>query len=558
MNRYLSVFFCLAALFTGLFSALNASAALNGEAIATVFQNQYRNTTTECSGASAAPWCSGLVAMGNRSLYSQQGVRAFYFRQDIPNPLDFLSLGDGGALVVALEKEGATSPVTPVCALPGQVDLNERSAYGCRPTGQDSHRDDTDPSSCVSTQTVDSWLSQWKQNLNSACSFSAYHSASFKLAMDVNKKTGGLFYLFLRPVNNNVFSQASNIALVYPAGDSTALSLVQKARVGLFRHFHLTVPILAFDRNKKSFVYQVNDNPPIKLNMPEAIVNSLNDRFRSQVAACPGDKPALYCSGVIMHAANDDKYFPWDYPPRRNSAGISFFYYRSDAVGNNFQIGWAGYWGMIFKTVEQQNIDRQNVDIACLYPSDVDTNAGIGDQNPLFNKAAALCQPNPNYNSGVVSGLYKSPMPHDSDPSSCRYSISMNKRVNDVPKATADELFSAWRDTQQGIEGHYRCSFSTKNANEFFAAIRATALHYFLYWNELMIRSYPNKTAADVAKLPIEAFFYQRGQSADPAIRWQKKYRDITGVADEDLPPVVEVNFDNNSNHNTPFKLHHP
>ncbi|OON37978.1 hypothetical protein BTJ39_19370 [Izhakiella australiensis] len=497
--------------------------------------------------------------MGNSSLYSQQGVRAFYFRQDLRDPLEFLSLGDGGALVVALEKEGTPSPVTPACASPGQVDLSERSAYGCRPTGQDSHRDDTDPSSCVSTQTVDSWLSQWKQHRNSACSFSAYHGASFKLAMDVNKKTGELFYLFLRPIDDSAFPQASNMALVYPAGDSTKLGQVQKARVGLFRHFHLTVPILAFDHDKKTFVYQVNDNPPVKLNTPEDIVNSLNERFRSQVAACQGNKPALYCSGIIMHAANNDQFFPWDYPPRRNNAGISFFYYRSDAVGNDFHVSWAGPWGMIFKTVEQQNIDRQNVDIACLYPSDVDTNLGIGDQIPVFNKAAALCQPNPNRNPGDIARYYKPEMQPGSDPSSCRYSIRMTQRVNDVTTASADALFAAWRDTQRdNIDGHYRCSFSTKNANEFLAAIKASTLHYYLNWNELMIRSYPNQTPAEVAKLPIEAFFYQRGNSPDPAIRWQKKYSTLTGVASEDLPPVVEVNFDKNSNGNAPFKLYHP
>lgn len=366
-----------------------------------------------------------------------------------------------------------------------------------------------------------------------------------------------------------VITVAGNVTAIFYMGKTVQQKMEGMGYAQQLQAFYLSrpqsssnsIPIFSIDASPSHanyYVFSWGDAAKSPFAAAVKVVKNLNDRFESKVADCGENKSAIYCSGVIMHAAGAD-YNPWDYPPRRNGAGISFFYYRSDAVGDNFDIAWAGNQGMIFKSMDDQRLSNQKVDVACLYPADADTNYDIAASVSLYNKAAALCQPDASHSFNVahLTQEFNTPMVFADDPSSCQYSKRMLAAVGAFHEASAQSLFEAWRDTQSHvIDGHYRCSFSIKSANEFLAGIKASTLHYYLTWNELMIRSYPKSTGEDVKKLPIEAFFYRKGTDPKVALQWQSNYKEITHVSDDAIPPVVEVNFDKKTNDNKPFTLY--
>lgn len=283
-----------------------------------------------------------------------------------------------------------------------------------------------------------------------------------------------------------------------------------------------------------------------------AVVDHLNARYADTRTDCNG-KPAHYCSGVLIRGSGL-QHAPWDYPAYTvngmpSSRGVSFSYLRADAHLMNSTAQFMHSYGMVFKATEDQEKDGQRVQLACLFPTDAQTGAMGGG---MSDGGTAFCTLLPKFQKDSFVAHSNS-----EDPGSCQDSVSFMKYLKQhdltLASATGESLLAAWKETQgKNADRAFRCSFSTKKANQFYAAIRASALNDL--WNELMTVAYP-KADADIKKLPIEAFVFRTGArnaNNDPipeetmkreAFRIQATYMKITGASISDAPPVVKVDL---------------
>lgn len=545
---------------------LASPAHADGKAIARELNEQWKKNSERCTDSSgnivSALACSGVLIKplpDNGAEKKMASAGALFLRQDLKFPDNItgmilpekISLGPD-------EKSMSAACVRPVSVGNDTV----REAFGCGKNEDKPHNyEDSDVSTC-NQQAIGPDMPGWIWD--GECSLSVLIHQEFSRAMALNKSDSAnpdkkAMQVWFRhwPA---AFGMVAPQALIYTIGDNAALKArqIDKSRLKS-KNPGVSIPIIGFSPKQTTgpFVYESGKDIPLNLS-PQDVVDNLNNRFNSEVSSCDnGKKAALYCSGIIMHAAGTGSYMPWDYPARRNDAGISFFYYRKDAAAKGFGISWSGPNGIIFKSQEAQITDGQSVSIDCIYPVDADTNSGI-DGVAVYNRAASLCQPNFSRSDvrEVLGGRYFNyPMEWSNDRSSCRYDKELIQQLpgHNISKADENSLLEAWDKTNgKGRDIHGYCSFSTQNAAEFITGVRATTRHKAGSWNELMIRPYPKSTAEDVGRLPIEAFFYVHGASTESAKKWRQNYADMMHIDVNQAPPIVKVDF---SRKESPFSL---
>ncbi|AUH50558.1 hypothetical protein CXB49_06935 [Chromobacterium sp. ATCC 53434] len=512
-----------------------AGGAFGGAELAKRLSGLYQRAPSACDGA------NGLLLREAGAL--PVDGKTWYLNQASANPFT----DKPGLVGLVLPMDANQHATLPDCALAGDPADGQRAAGGCWPAAEAGQAIDSDPSSCGKLMvkygcdvTMDNWLKR-RADGQPACSFSTRDQAEFKQALLTGAKLSVPLVLPMQEWRATDLKGMTTRAVVYAAGSESGRSAARSTRLALYNDWKLDIPVLAFDAPGHGFKYLDDDNPTPRRS-GQTVVAELNRRFNNTVTDC-GGKPAHHCSGLLVHMAAAGQYPVWDYKPHRDKAGISFVYLRRDTNSLLQNLGGlVGQQGVVFKSTDDQQQDGQNADFACLYPSDVDSNYAIDQPEQLFDPHTAFCTMNPRSPLKATISAYFNDHANPTDPSSCQDSKPLKTYLDQhgltLDNATGPQLFDAWKESQR-MDGHYRCSFSTRKANQFHAAILASPLYYYLNWNEGMVRSYP-KAAADVAHLPIEAFFFMAGQSNAGAFTYQTQYMKATGVTQQLAPPVVK------------------
>ena len=219
----------------------------------------------------------------------------------------------------------------------------------------------------------------------------------------------------------------------------------------------------------------------------ELVAARLNERYRALPAACAGNTPAYYCSGVITRGTNNDAFDPWNPSPGSQRLGsVSFSFSRMDS----HTPGLFGRSGFIFTDQETAIAQGKAQTLRCIYPYNASTATNA------INNGCGL------RTFSVV------------DQSSCAA----------INVTTAAQWVSHARSVR---DSGYQCSLSTQVPSQFLAALqaRATSLpNMNSGWNEILIQTWPQNIGE---KLPIEAFYYiagKAGAGADAKV-YQTKYK---------------------------------
>lgn len=240
----------------------------------------------------------------------------------------------------------------------------------------------------------------------------------------------------------------------------------------------------------------------------ERIVSAIQKRYDSTVAACD-NKPAWYCSGVIMRST--DRTYPFTTPP--GAVVGSYSYLRHDTNTSNF---WSNKQGIIIRPTAQLETR-----LKCIYPYDADTHAEAGR-----NRGDYYC------NSTAMPGF------STTDLSSCNSAGVINN--GGTPSQWSNNF------KNKNYAHATQCSFSVHDAKQFFAAILATRHHIDgQTWNELIMSPMPRPE--DVPD--IEAFWYivtntdrnQEGKNA--ALHYVSMYKSLRNIT----VPVVSFNPETNT-----------
>lgn len=233
-----------------------------------------------------------------------------------------------------------------------------------------------------------------------------------------------------------------------------------------------------------------------------AIAEAINTRYRNTGTACPGDKPAYYCNGVIIRATQNGNYDPWNPAPSAiDLGGVSFAYMRLDAKITDLYHN----SGFIFSSQNDAIAANKPVDYVCIYANDAGTLVGDRRDKGCGIRVRSLSA---------------------ADLSSC---AAVNVRT-----------LAQWITYSTPLPApSYQCSLSTQDPAQFQVSIeaRATGIHS-RDWNEMMVATWPQDSGN---KLPLEAFFWKTSApgSVEEARTYQTKFKNKTGL----WVPVLRLDF---------------
>lgn len=245
------------------------------------------NEPAQACGDYAALWCSGiLVRLASQGdALAQQD--ALYLRADLSsNPFSLASntlIGLAYALPLPPKQEAA--PITPYCALPFPARDTDRTAHGCWPAGSgQTHAHDSDPSSCTSQLGGNVSLQTWKTRFQANqpdCSFSIWTAPDFSVAMQAHNTQllNQPMQLRVPQLDTTSLRSLPAFAFIYTAGVSAGQKAAIQARQQFSGTHGINVPVLAFEPLGKRFLYNSEDNAPIRDRQHRLQV--LNEEFRS-------------------------------------------------------------------------------------------------------------------------------------------------------------------------------------------------------------------------------------------------------------------------------------
>lgn len=231
----------------------------------------------------------------------------------------------------------------------------------------------------------------------------------------------------------------------------------------------------------------------------------LNSRYLDTADTCAGNQPAYYCNGIIIRSVDNGNFAPWDPSPSAIKLGaVSFSYMRVDAFVENFY----RKAGFIFLPQAEALAQGKGMDYLCIYAYDAGTIVGP--------RSAKGCGLKPR--------------------SALTVDFSTCASVNAV-------TVQGWYAYTRTIRNRdYQCSLSTQDPSQFAVSYKVRASrpdNMEALWNEMMVDLWPQNHGA---QLPIEAFFYKKGDSTSrgDAQTFQTKFVSNTGR----WVPVIALDLD--------------
>ncbi|MFM0069157.1 hypothetical protein [Paraburkholderia aspalathi] len=222
---------------------------------------------------------------------------------------------------------------------------------------------------------------------------------------------------------------------------------------------------------------------------PQQLVRRLQNRFDSQVSACPDGSVAWHCSGLIIHSASENH--PFTLSPTQIKVGVaSFSYVRRDNMAPPY-----GHQGILLKP--DFEFHQIKTAVACFYPM----NAGADDN---------IRAPERHQCSELTDDIMS-----PGDYSSC-YAL-----LGRIPKDTPPDTWIAHFKAKYGeaIKWTYKdqCSFSTSDPSQFIAAIKLSKEIAGMgrFNNELILTPWGASPTDDIPAEVIEAVWYDIN-AADP------------------------------------------
>lgn len=238
----------------------------------------------------------------------------------------------------------------------------------------------------------------------------------------------------------------------------------------------------------------------------------LNQRFADDSSACVVDKPAFYCSGVLVRAlpAAHTATF-WSHDAVSTTVGAEGFAYLRADVGTR-SLGQPS--GLVFSSYLAAVAQGKSLDVLCAYPLVSQVDAARSDFG---------CAP-----SRTVSRSFNGhAQSQEDDRSSCA--------LSNVGSA------SQWlaHFAQVGGVRHLQCSFSSRVAVQFKASLEAhRQTDASAEPMELRVR---NWDASAPARMPLDALFYDVNQS-NALLAAQRDQLDYFTATGEWLP-VLRLNL---------------
>lgn len=503
---YCKILFCV---FSSIgMNAVSAADDISGPNLAIMLNDKFNEVNDHCSNwKKPAFLCSGVIVKPDSSSTGSweastkeiitKGVMAFYIRKDLHSLPNF----DNG-LILSLNLELKTPKIKAGCVYPYAVS-NEfsRDNYGCGlPNVTPTQRPDTDSSSCSYERvtTSSAWLDKYKANPELACSFSALTSLGFKLAVDSHQQGGKT-----KPMQiwfKNWPDDKSTLPIQAFIYNGASIEARNKA-VRDWEAYSGRGHVIRFTKSPDGnviFSFHQDDEKDLS---PEAIATNLRNRYLNVTPKCDGDKPAYACSGLIMRATGDRH--PFNISPAATGYNVaSFSYLRSDT-------GVRGFYNNRQGIIIKPNFEalQSKTRAACIYPIDAWTNHEWG-RDSRHNRCLS-------YNDTHVGDDY----------SSCYSKLGLSLTTTEN-----------WISNFERKYGYYpkpdrQCSFSTRDANQFLAAVKLSRYSKGegFHWNELVL----NPWGSALQPIPdiVEAVFYIKNDADAKRKAWNivDKYQALYG-----------------------------
>jgi len=234
------------------------------------------------------------------------------------------------------------------------------------------------------------------------------------------------------------------------------------------------------------------------------------NRYKETSESCSGNSPAWQCSGLIIRTTDN---YPFTVP--QNNPVASYSYVRSDT---NTAGLWAKPQGVI---LNPESVKNKNA-VQCIYPMDADSWSDHGR-----DKTHYYC----NYKTGPVNISMD-------DYSSCGNDTHVVPASGTNAGTMAHNFYNTY---SKGFSRDKQCSFSVKDATQFYASILASAFNKpisaGMSWNELILIPHYTQQAMPDA----DAFWYQNGNEGakKKAEKYAQDYADNRGVR----VPVIGITW---------------
>ncbi|QKZ04580.1 hypothetical protein [Pseudomonas eucalypticola] len=458
-----------------------------GPELAQVLNSRYASSLQACAVTLPAFNCVGVLVKplaldhdtpfwAHDAVATSVGSEGFAYLRAGPRtvplagPIGFV-LSDG------FEAIAAGKPYEVLCAYPiDPVVAIGRADYGCAPQATAATLQDY--SSCAALGVLDAadWLRHFHEQDNQPsrqCSFSAQAAQPFMASIGANQAlqppATSAPVMRIRNWDAAMPAQLAVSAVFYDITATGALSGAQRDQLAWFQATGEWLPVLRFQRdepNGRVFGFELGD----QLYRGYGIAAALNARYQALESTCQDARPAFYCNGVLVRAAEASTSFhAWNPSPNSVSRnGVSFTYLRADSRVAKL----AGTAGFVFR--ESAAPVAFPVTLRCAYPANAGT-SGIPDSCRAFCDSA-----------GITTG-------------------------------------EAWRARYAGNPGS-SCAFRPA-IDAFALSLQVRAFFSSTDWNEIIIGAWPQDIPT---QLPLEAFFYS-GAGLNNARFMQRDYTTVTG-----------------------------
>lgn len=496
-----------------------------GPTVASELQRRYEYTPVNCgSDSKPAFLCSGVDMRG--TLFSTdfdswdpsptaikvKGVSFSYLRVDYDVHRLANGYTKGFIFYPVLSAPKAKLKIEILCFYPvdSASDLRLENGCGARPGIEEVTR----PCDLQNIMTGEQWAEHFLASSNRyalTCSFNVRDSQ--------NNLAGPRFYQGLRAgqlVSPEAFNKPNDLKhALWGQGQAKNLPIeaffyVTSAGIAGAQHdqrrfYELTdnvIPIIhlalpATIRDHARFTYSLADQ---YITPPQALVDSLNARYKNVTERCDGVAPAYYCSGILLRGLTySAAYKFWTHSPAAANLGsLTFTYIRKDmairSLVNNSKAG------MVFSDQNTALAQTKAQTVRCIYPFATATqNSGRREHG---------------------CGMRNSPPQSDADPASCDQLTPPSLTIN----SWLAEFSSASNNRAN------QCSLSAINADQFYAALQVhdqADAGLLNYPNEVLVATW-DESAPE--KLPIDAFFYSAmAGSLDEARALREDYFQVTG-----------------------------
>jgi hypothetical protein len=241
------------------------------------------------------------------------------------------------------------------------------------------------------------------------------------------------------------------------------------------------------------------------------VARALQARYDSTVASCPGAKPAVLCSGILLRATTRGNYHVWNpNPSSRLPRGVSFSWLRRDSAFTGTVFNYTnGFIVVPYQTAAASPSRYTALAVQCVYAFDSDT----------YNRTG-----------GLGDGCAAHDTAHRVDTSPCQAQGVF----------TASQWLAKFRTVVDRYTDQcgFRISDGTPDAAAVFMALPAirTALSGDVWLhNEVLLSTW----AQNDSRVPVEAFYYLRGH-ADGLAQARANVVDFRAMTGHTVP-VIEL-----------------